>query len=486
MRRLAVARIWLEVNSFSPIPTGLADFEATEWLRGEEALTRFAGTPTELGALGAFLTANSDWHAAVSRCAAAAPGGPMDEGLFERFLAEVREDFTAQRWDAVYLSLHGALVTQQRPTPELDLLRMVRDIVGRTPIGVSFDMHANLGPEVASLVDVAAGYKTLPHVDMDATATKVLTLLDRTMRGEIKPVGAIARPGRILHSFNMRTTDGPMQELEAIARAATTGPILDVTPFGGFPYGDTPYTGASVMVYSDGDAAAARATAERVADDVQRLAPQFSVTRPSAAEGLRQALARGDGPIAVLESADNTYSGGIADTPGLFRALVEMKPSVDCVFAYFCDAALVERLFRAGEGAALDVKLGGQVTGDFGPPVAVSATVVKLAQGGFVNEGPMQRGVAVRVGRSAVLAVDRIRVIVTEQRVPVNDRAYLAHHGIALDGVRLLCVKAKNHFRAAFGPLMKAVIEVDTPGPAGIDLRKFPYRYARVADYLAP
>jgi hypothetical protein len=59
-------------------------------------------------------------------------------------------------------------------------------------------MHANLGPEVAGLVDVAAGYKTLPHVDMHTTATKVLTLLDRTVRGEIRPVGAIVRPGRIL------------------------------------------------------------------------------------------------------------------------------------------------------------------------------------------------------------------------------------------------------------------------------------------------
>lgn len=484
MRRLAVARIWLEVNSFSPIPTVLADFEATEWLHGDAALSRFSGTPTELGALGAFLQAKPDWQATISRCAAAAPGGPMEEALFERFLAEVQQDFAAQRWDAIYLSLHGALVTQRRPTPELDLLRAIRAIVGRTPIGVSFDMHANLGPEVAALVDVAAGYKTLPHVDMHTTATKVLTLLDRMVRGEIRPVGAIVRPGRILHSFNMRTTDGPMKELEEIATAATTGPILDVTPFGGFPYADTPYTGASVMVYADGDATAAAATAARVADDVRRLAPEFSVQRPSARDGLARALSRGDGPVAVLESADNTYSGGIADTPGLFRALVELDPKMPCVFAYFCDPALIERLWRAGEGATLDLALGGQVTADFGAPVPVTARIEKLAQGSFVNEGPMQLGVTVRVGRSAVLAVGTIRVIVTAQRVPVNDRAYLAHHGIDLRDVRLLCVKAKNHFRAAFGPLMKEVIEVDTPGPAGIDLRAFPYRHARIADYL--
>ena len=43
--------------------------------------------------------------------------------------------------------------------------------------------------------------------------------------------------------------------------------------------------------------------------------------------------------------------------------------------------------------------------------------------------------------------------------------------------VRLLCVKAKSQFRAAFAPVCAALIEVDAPGPAGIDLSKLPYKY---------
>ena len=58
--------------------------------------------------------------------------------------------------------------------------------------------------------------------------------------GRIKPVGAVARPGCILHSFNMRTSDGPMKELEEFAAARTVHPILDITPYGGFPYADRP------------------------------------------------------------------------------------------------------------------------------------------------------------------------------------------------------------------------------------------------------
>jgi microcystin degradation protein MlrC len=215
---------------------------------------------------------------------------------------------------------------------------------------------------------------------------------------------------------------------------------------------------------------------------MKRLAPEFGVVRPDAKAGLEQAFAVGKGPVAVLESGDNTYSGGIADTTGLFAALVEMNPSVRSVFAYFHDPDLVARAHAAGKGASLDAAIGGRVAPAFGAPVPVRATVSALTDGVFVSDGPMQRGITVRMGRSAVLRLGQIEVIVTERRQPVNDMAYFALHGIDVREVRLLCVKAKNHFRAAFAPVCAAVIEVDTPGPAGIDLSKLPYKYAPRAE----
>ncbi|MCW5752124.1 MAG: M81 family metallopeptidase, partial [Alphaproteobacteria bacterium] len=441
-------------------------------------LDTFRGTPTELGALADFAARHDDWSVHVFRCAAAEPGGPMDDALYEEFLDELRRDLAGGRWDGVYLSLHGALATGRRPCADRDLVAMVRACVGAVPIGASFDMHANLGPEMVELLDIAAGYKTLPHIDMHDTAAKVLALLDRCVRGEVRPKGALVRPGHILHSFNMRTTDGPMRELEELALRRSSGPILDITPFGGFPYCDSPHTGASVMVYADADAAAADAAAREIAGAVTRLAPQFAITRPGPRQGLEQALAAPTGTVAILESGDNTYSGGIADTTGLFRALVDMRPDVPCVFAYFCDPDLVARAHAAGIGGELDCELGGRVAPEFGAPVPLRASVETLTEGVFTNKGPMQRGVEVRMGRSAVLRTGSIAVIVTERRQPVNDLAYMELHRLPLDRIRLLCVKAKNHFRAAFAPHCAQVLEVDTPGPAGIDLGRLPYRHA--------
>jgi microcystin degradation protein MlrC len=111
--------------------------------------------------------------------------------------------------------------------------------------------------------------------------------------------------------------------------------------------------------------------------------------------------------------------------------------------------------------------------------VSVEAQVVKLTDGRFTNRGPMEAGLPVKLGATAVLGIGEwLKVIVTETCQSPNDMGYFELHGIDLEDVRLLCAKAKNHFRAAFGPLCSAIVEIDAPGPAGFDPCQYPFRYA--------
>ena len=55
MKRLAVARLWHEGNSFCPDATTLDDFRQREWVAGEDALDHYRGTATEMGAVVDFL-----------------------------------------------------------------------------------------------------------------------------------------------------------------------------------------------------------------------------------------------------------------------------------------------------------------------------------------------------------------------------------------------------------------------------------------------
>lgn len=477
-KHLAIARLSHEGNSFTPVPTDLAAFRHREWAAGEAARALYAGTASEIGAAVDFLAARPDWAGVFLRCCAAPPGGPVEQAVLDAIRAEIVNGLRAETWNGVYLSLHGALLGTEDFAPELRLLADVRAAIGDAPLAVSFDLHANLDPAIARLADIVVGYKTYPHVDTYETGAKALALLDRAAAGEIQPVSRIVPLGMVLPSFNMRTEAGPMAAVEAAARAAEGRPgVLDVTPFGGFAYADVAQAGASVSACADGDAALAEAVARQVLACFETHKQDFAIRLPGPVEAIERALTSAQtGPVAVLEPADNPMSGGIGDTTGLFRALLAVWPAVPTAFAFFWDPDLVARAHAAGVGASLACRLGGRVSSDYGAPVEAKARIARLTDGRFVNEGPMDRGLRTDLGPTAVLEVAGISVIVTSTCQSPNDRAYFALHGIDLARPGLLCVKAKNHFRAAFGAVFAALIDADTPGPAALDLAKLPYR----------
>ncbi len=474
-KRLAVARLWHEGNSFTPLPTTLADFERREWFAGNEGLARYRGTGTELGAVVAFADAHPDWEITVLRCASAPPGGPVEDALYDRIVADMLRGLEGQRWDAVYLSLHGALVTVSEPQADLMLIRRVRAAIGTTPLGVSFDLHANLSPELPRLVEFASGYKTHPHIDMDATAARVLAELARLAHGGTKLQGAVTKLPVLLHSFNMRTAAGPMADTVNEAKAATKDAVKDITVFGGFVWGDSPDAGASILSWAE-TATAAKAVADETAQKLYARRAQFRMSLPTPAEGLRMALQQ-PGLVCVVEPSDNPLSGGIGDTTGLLHALLEMQIDGAVVFAFLYDPGLVQTAKAAGIGAMIHAKLGGRIAPHFGAPVEAQAEVVALTDGRFVNEGPFETGMPVDLGETAVLQVGGVKVIVTSSSQAGIDPAYFRLHGIDLATTRLIAAKAKNHFRAAFVDRAAIIVDVDTPGPAALDLSLLPFRY---------
>lgn len=477
MPHIAVARLWFEGNSFTPIPTPRSAFASREWGSGAEHLARYAGTATELGALHAFLAARPDWRATVLPCIAAQPGGPMADDAMRAWRGEVEAALKAQRFDGIYLSLHGACVTESDPEADATTVARIRSIVGKdVPVTASFDFHANMAPELAELLDGGSAYRTYPHIDMDAAATRALRLLERALSGASRAQGWIAKRPMVLHSFRMRHEAGPMAEVWAEAAAAEHGSILDASIFGGFAWGDSSYAGPSAMVWAE-DRGAARDLAERLADAIAARRARFAVTLPDPATALAQALAGPPGLVALLDPADNPLSGGIADTPEMLRTLVAAQLDVPAVFAFLHDPASVAAAREAGIGARLTRHLGGNVTEMFGRPVITEVEVERLTDGRFVNEGPMERGAPVDLGPTCVLRAGNLRIICTDRKEAAVDPAFFTLHGIDLDATRLLANKAKNHFRAAFKDRCAAIVECDAPGPAALDLGALPFRH---------
>src|SRR5258706_3426180 len=93
--------------------------------------------------------------------------------------------------DGVYLDLHGAMVSERFDDGEGEILRRVREAVGKgDPILGSRDLHGNLTTAMMKPADAMVAYRTYPHVDMADTGARAARLLDRILRAGKRVAGA--------------------------------------------------------------------------------------------------------------------------------------------------------------------------------------------------------------------------------------------------------------------------------------------------------
>jgi microcystin degradation protein MlrC len=182
----------------------------------------------------------------------------------------------------------------------------------------------------------------------------------------------------------------------------------------------------------------------------------------------------------LADLGDNPGGGTTADGTALLWALLDLGAG-DAAIALIVDHEVLGVAFAAGVGGRIEVELGGKTDDLHGYPVPVTATVRSLTDGRFVYEGPMETGRSDTLGRTAVLACDGrhgnvVDVIVCERRVQPLDAAVFRSQGIEPTARKIVVVKSAVHFRGAYGPLARRIIEVDTPGLTSIDFSRFPYR----------
>jgi len=87
------------------------------------------------------------------------------------------------------LGLHGAMVAHGDDDTEGDVIERVRALVGpNCVIGVELDPHCHLTLKRVRLTDIIVLHKEFPHTGVVERAEDPLSLVLRTIRGEIRPV----------------------------------------------------------------------------------------------------------------------------------------------------------------------------------------------------------------------------------------------------------------------------------------------------------
>jgi microcystin degradation protein MlrC len=484
--RILIAQAKHETNTFSRLPTDLEAYAKRMLRYGDDIPVGLRGTNSELGGF-LEIAEREGWQTTFAIAADATPSGKLTPTCWAHIKAAVL-DVVEQRgpFDGILLALHGAMVTETTEDGDGDLLGEIRRRVGAdVPVVSTLDLHANVTDAMARQTSAFVTYRSYPHVDMGARGVEAAGLLARVLRGEIRPRTLVRRGPQLDGADHGRSQSGPMVELLARAARHMREPgILVVNVQAGFPWADIRDVGPSVAVTYDeavgGAAAHAAQIAEQMMAFVWETRHEKSVTLLSPAAAIaRCARGESDGrPVVLADFSDNPGGGSYGDSTALLRAMVETRIA-NAAFGTIADPEAAAIAHRAGKGAEIRVRLGGKYDAALSPGLDVVARVVSLSDGNLVYEGPMQRGLAVSMGPTAVLRIGGVQVVVASNRFQVYDRQFFVSQGIDPAARRVVAVKSAHHFRAAFEPIAREVLVVDAAGITSPDPRKFPYENVR-------
>lgn len=478
--RFIIALMKHETNTFSPVPTPLESFGNRGPYFGQDAFEAFRGTNTPMSAF-IDLSVKEGAEIVTPVAAEAWPSGPVHRDAYQRITDTICEAVHGG-CDALFLDLHGAMVTETNDDGEGVLLERIRRISPKLPISVTLDLHANLTRTMVDNCSVITGYKTYPHVDMYAAGAKAADILIRALKGKINPIMVWDNRPMLPHTLRMGTEAAPMGDLVALANQAEASDVLAATVFGGFPLADIHDAGLSSVVVTDDNQDRAEEICRNLLDRAWELRSAFIYDAEPLAKSVARAKQFTDGPVLLIDHADNCASGGTQDTMAVVKEVMRHGLENVAVGA-IRDPEAVERLIQAGVGNRVTIPLGGKMDmpsiGLTGSPLQVTGTVRVISDGQFIPRGPMYTGVEQNMGRTAVLDTGDIQIVVIERGHEPFDLGIFRSVGIEPTMKRYLLLKSRLHYRAGFLPIAKHIVECNGVGVTGSDYSQFRFQKVR-------
>jgi microcystin degradation protein MlrC len=492
MTRIAVGGFLHETNTFAPTKATYDDFvHGGGWPAmaiGADVLKTMRHI--NVGLAGFVETAEAKgWELVPTISCGASPSAHVTKDAFERIVTVMVEGIRAAGpLDAVYLDLHGAMVTEHFDDGEGEILARVRQVIGKDlPLVASLDLHANVTPAMIEHADALIAYRTYPHVDMAATGQASAKHLALLLTSKQKFAKAFRQLPFLIAISWQCTNDQPTKDIyqKLAALESEAVPTLSFAP--GFPAADFPDCGPSVFAYGKTQADA-DAAADAIANIIVGHEDDFDGRIYSPDDGIRHAieLARtANKPIVIADTQDNPGAGGDSDTTGMLRALVRNR-AVNAAIGVICDPVSAKAAHQAGVGATVALSLGGKsgIPGD--APYQESFIVEKLSDGKFVAPGPYFGGRDMDMGPSAALRIGDIRVVVSSHKAQLADQSMYRYVGIEPTTQSILVNKSSVHFRADFEPIAAQLLICAAPGAMPADTATLPWTRLRAGIRIKP
>ncbi len=479
--RVGIVALLQESNTFLAGRTTLMHFEQDLLLEGEAIRQRLGASHHEIGGFFAGLEA-AGLEAVPIFAARALPFGVVTAATLDALLVRMSAALDrAGPLDGLLVAPHGATVSEAIADVDGHWLTLLRQRFGPGfPIIGTLDPHGNLSPAMVEACDALIAYRTNPHLDQRQRGFDAAQLLARTLRGEVRPTMAAAFPPLAINIVCQATAEPPCRAMCELAERMLAQPgVLSNSLLLGFPYADVPEMGAATVVVTDGDAGLARRLADELAAAWWARREEFVPRLISVEEAVAQAAKR-DGPICLLDMGDNVGGGSPGD--GTFLAHALQAHRVLPAFVCLADPTLALHATRASVGARLPrLAMGGKADANHGIALVADVTVRAVTDGRFEEPEARHGGfVSFDQGPTAVVETDAgLTVMLTTRRMVPFSLRQLTAAGLEPTRFRVLVAKGVNAPLAAYAPVCRELIRVDTPGVTSANLDRLNYRHRR-------
>ncbi len=487
--RVMVAGLFHETHSFMRGSTPWNAFQVRE----ESEMLEAFGNSSPLGGLLEYAK-QQDWEVVPTLFANAVPGPMVAADVFERFWNRFHElalPKLTDGVDAIYLILHGAFVCSDQLDVDGELLRRIRKLPGAEalPIFGVYDLHANFSQAMATYADCLVGYRENPHTDARESAIRAASLLARSLSRRVRPRQLLKQVPIILPPTATASRAKPLERLLELARRLerehSTFWVVNINA--GFAYADTPDTGLSFSIVTEGDTDEAMNALNQLA----LLATQHLSEYSSAEESVQQVFDRLEqlrrsqqlnGLTVLVEPADNIGAGAPGNSVALLQALVEHEFNNAAISLWAPQAVLQLSHHCSGDTVQLEL---GDCDGQLHAGTLQFACELKRCCDGYFELEDKQSHLAsiagdhFDMGPCAIVVHRGVTILLTSNRTPPMDLGQWRHVGLAPEQFSIIVVKAAVAHRKAYDPIAKRQYWVDTPGPCSSNLKGFPYTHVR-------
>ena len=444
--RIAFGGIHTECSTYSPLVMEASDFRVV----AGEALAPELGLaiPDDAG-----IEAVPLFHAR------ALPGGPVAGPVYRRF----KTDFLAALQqngplDGLLLLMHGAMYVEGMEDAEGDWIGAVRETVGEhCRIAVSYDLHGNVSPAVVDAIDIFCAYRTAPHIDVVETHRRALTLLLDSLDGGLRPGVAWAPIPVLLPGERTSTEDEPAKSLYAALPDYDARPgVLDASIMVGYVWADEPRATAAAVVTGT-DPEAAKEAAGEIAARYWSARRDFAFgMRAGPLEDMLDIVADGrTGPTILADSGDNPTGGGVGDRVDVLSAMLDRNWS-GALVAGIADPGAALACAEAGQGASLEIAIGGALTGN-GGIAALPVWVDKII--GSPEAGDLE----------VLVYVDNFAIVITQRRRPYHHLSDFAALGLNVRHTHMVVVKS-GYLSPELAPIANPSLMALTDGAVNQDI----------------